>query len=138
MSRKNVSFGNKKIEKSSFYKNKKVTRIYDIDLNKTLVSKEESYGTKKSFKYLIGYNDNDVIRPLWIKLPQMTGYVRKFESNTTMSFIISDKELLKKYNQIWKRIENLLKVEFDSKPNYGDDYKYIKTKIKIYDGGILL
>ena len=138
MSRKNVSFGNKKIEKSSFYKNKKVTRIYDIDLNKTLVSKEESYGTKKSFKYFIGYNDNDVIRPLWIKLPQMTGYVRKFESNTTMSFIISDKELLKKYNQIWKRIENLLKVEFDSKPNYGDDYKYIKTKIKIYDGGILL
>ena len=138
MSRKNVSFGNKKIEKSSFYKNKKVARIYDIDLNKTLVSKEESYGTKKSFKYFIGYNDNDVIRPLWIKLPQMTGYVRKFESNTTMSFIISDKELLKKYNQIWKRIENLLKVEFDSKPNYGDDYKYIKSKIKIYDGGILL
>ena len=59
----------------------------------------------KKFKYFIGYNDNDVIRPLCIKLSQMTGYVRKFEGNTTMSFKISDKQLLKKYNQIWERNE---------------------------------
>ena len=64
-----------------------------------------------------------------IKLPQMTGYVRKFEGNTTMSFKISDKKLLKEYNQIWKRVESLLKIEFNSKPIYGDDDKYIKTKI---------
>ena len=50
----------------------------DIDVNKILVSKEEPYGTKNSFKYFIGYNDNDVITPLCIK-PQMTGYIRKFE-----------------------------------------------------------
>ena len=30
------------------------------------------------FKYFIGYNDNDVIRPLCVKLPQMTGYAKKF------------------------------------------------------------
>ena len=60
-----------------FYKNKKVTSIDDIDANKILVSKEEPYGTKNSFKYFIGYNDNDVIRPLCIKLSQMTGYVSK-------------------------------------------------------------
>ena len=39
----------------------------------------------------------------------MTGYVRKFEGNTTMSFKISDKKLLKKYNQIRKRVQKLLK-----------------------------
>ena len=89
------------------------------------------------FRYSIGCNDNDVIRPLCIKLPQMTGYVRKFEGNTTMSFKISDKQLLKKYNQIWKRVEKLLKIEFDSKPVYGDDDKYIKTKIKIYAGSMI-
>ena len=66
----------------------------------------------------------------------MTGYVRKFEGNTTMSFKISDKQLLKKYNQIWKRVEKLLKIEFDSKPVYGDDDKYIKTKIKIYGASV--
>ena len=57
----------------------------------------------------------------------MTGYAKKFEFNLTMSFKISDKELLKKYDQIWKRIEKLLKIKFDSKPVYGDDEKYIKT-----------
>ena len=137
MSRKNANFGDKKIKKSNFYKNKKVTKIDDSDVNKILVSKEEPYGTKNSFKYFIGYNDNDVIRPLCIKLPQMTGYVRKFEGNTTMSFKISNKQLLKKYNQIWKRVEKLLKTEFDSEPVYGDNDKYIKTKIKIYAGSMI-
>ena len=137
MSGKNVNAGNKKNKKSNFYKNKKVTKIDDIDVNKILVSKEEPYGTKNSFKYFIAYNDNDVIRPLCIKLPQMTGYVRKFEGNTTMSFKISNKQLLKKYNQIWKRVEKLLKIEFDSEPVYGDNDKYIKTKIKIYAGSMI-
>ena len=77
--------------KSDFYKNKKVTKIDDIDVNKILVSKEEPYGTKNSFKYFIGYSDNNVIRPLCIKLPQMIGYVRKFEGITTMSFKINKK-----------------------------------------------
>ena len=98
-----------------------------LDVNKILVSKEEPYGTKNSFKYFIGYNDNDVIRQLCVKLPQMAGYARKCEFNWTMPFKISDKELLKKYDQIWKRIEKLLKIKFDSKPVYGDDEKYIKT-----------
>ena len=74
----------------TFIKNKKVTEIDDIDVNKILVSKEEPYGTKNSFKYFIGYSDDDVIRSLCIKLPQMTGYVRKIEGSTTMSFKISN------------------------------------------------
>ena len=44
-----------------------------------------------------------------------------------MSFKISDKKLLKKYNQIWKRVEKLLKIEFDSETVYGDNDKYIKA-----------
>ena len=46
MSGKNINFDYKKILKSHFYKNKKITKIDDIDVNKTLVSKKESYGTK--------------------------------------------------------------------------------------------
>ena len=89
------------------YKNTKVAKIDDADVHKILVSKEKPYGTKNSFKYFIEYNDNDVIRPLCIKLSQMIGYVRTFESNTTTSFKISDKQLLRKYNQIWKRFESI-------------------------------
>ena len=67
----------------------------------------------------------------------MSGYVRNFEGNTTISFKIRDKQLLKKYNQIWKKLEKLLKIEFDSEPVYGDNDKYIKTKIKIYAGSMI-
>ena len=132
-----MNFRDKKIKKSDFDKNKNVAKIDDIDVNKILVSKEEPYGTKKSFKYFIGYNDNDVIRLLPIKLSQIIGYARKFEGNTTMSFKISDKQLLKRHNQMWKRIEKLLKIEFKSNHVYGDNDKYIKTKIKIYAGSII-
>ena len=136
MNGKNINFGDKEILKSNFYKNKKLIKIDDIDVNKILVFKEAPYSTKNSFKYFLGYNDNNVIRPLCIKLPQMIGYVRKFEGNTTMSFKISDKQLLKKYNQIWKRFEKLLQIKFDSEPVYGDNDKYIKTKIRTYGGNM--
>ena len=71
----------KKIRKSTFYKNKTINNIEDIDVNNISVPKKEPYGTKNSLKYFIGYNDNDVVRPLCIRLPQMTGYVRKFDEN---------------------------------------------------------
>ena len=137
MSGKNITFNNKKIRKSTFYKNKTIYNIEDIDVNNTLVSKKESYGIKNSFKYFIGYNDNDIIRPLCIRLPQMTGYARKFDENATMSLIVKDKQLLKNYTKIWEKIEKLMKINFESKPVYGDDDKYIKTKIKIYAGSII-
>ena len=86
MSGKNINFDNKKIKKSSFYKDKKINNIEDIDVNNILVSKKEPYSNKNSLKYFIGYNDNDIIRPLCIRLPQMTGYARKFDENATMSF----------------------------------------------------
>ena len=66
-----MNFGDKKIKKSDFYKNKKVTKIGDIDVNKILVSKEKPNGSKNSFKYLIWYNNDDVIWPLSITLPQI-------------------------------------------------------------------
>ena len=62
----------------------------------------------------------------------MTGYFRKFNENLTMSFRVKDKQLLKNYNRIWEKVEKLMKIDFESKPVYGDDDKYIKTKIKIY------
>ena len=123
-----MSFGDKKIKKSNFYKNKKIFKIDGIDINKILVSKEEPYGKNNSSKYLIGYNGDDVIRPLCIKLPQMIGYVKCFESNKTMSFRINDSNRLKKYNQIWKKVKNLLNIKFDIEPVYGDNDKYIKAK----------
>ena len=137
MTGKNINFDDKKIKRSSFYKNKKINNIEDIDVNNILVSKKELYGTKNSDKYFIGYKDNDNIRPLCIRLPQMTGYARKCKENATMSFIVKDKKLLKKYSKIWETNEGLMKITFESKPVYSEDVKYIKTKIKTYAGSVI-
>ena len=137
MSGKTINFNTKKIKKSDFYKNKKVFQIDSIDANNILVSKKEAYRTKNSFKCFIGYNDNDVIRPLLAKLSQMIGYARKFNENVTMSFKVNDKQLLKNYNRIWEKVEGLLNIDFESKPVYVNDNKYIKTKIKIYANSII-
>ena len=62
----------------------------------------------------------------------MIGYVKHFDSNKAMSFKVSDNKLLKKHKKIWENIGNLLSIEFDSEPVYGDVDKYIKKKIKMY------
>ena len=66
------------------------------------------------------------MRPLCIKLSQMTGYVRKFEGNTTTSFKISNKQLLKKYSQIRKKVKSFLNIKFNSEPLYGDNDKHFR------------
>ena len=53
-----------------------------------------------------------------------------------MSLRVKDKQLLKNYNKIWKKIERLMSIDFNSKTTYGDDDKYIKTKIKTYKDSI--
>ena len=69
MNGNNINFDDKNIKKSDFYnKSKKIFNIDDIDVNKLLVSKKEQYGECNSFKYFIGYNDNNVIRPLHLEL----------------------------------------------------------------------
>ena len=94
--------------------NKKIFNIDDIDVNKILVSKKEQYGKYNLFKYFIGYNDNDVIKPLYLGLSQMTGYINKFyedknENEITMSLKAKDEQLFKNYNKIWrKKIERLI------------------------------
>ena len=51
-----------------------------------------------------------------------------------MSFLIKDEKLLKKYNKFWDKVSNNIKKDFDSEPVYNE--KYLKTKIKTYEGKI--
>ena len=59
----------KKSKKVTLNQNKKICNIDNIDANKILVSKKETYGKYNSFKYFVEYNDNVVIiRPLYLGL----------------------------------------------------------------------
>ena len=64
----------------------------------------------------------------------MRGYDKCFDETKYMTFLIKDEELLETYNRLWNKVSNLMKKGFDSEPVYNE--KYLKTKIKSYDGKI--
>ena len=76
MSEKTINFGDKKINKKHFHNNKKQFNIEDININKILISKPETYENNMR-KYIIGYNDY-TISPLQLFLPKITGYLDIF------------------------------------------------------------
>ena len=132
MEQKGLIFGEDCINKNVFHKNKRPINIDEVDIRKIVLSSKHSNGNKGSFKYFTGHINNDNALPimLCIKLPHMNGYSKYFE-NMYVNLLVHNKKLLKKYNEIWDKISNLLKQGFDSEPVYND--KYIKTKIKSYN-----
>ena len=89
----------------------------------------------EGFKYFIGYQEGEIVKPLCIILPQMSGYIKYFENGgKNMSFLIKNDDLWEKYEKIWDVIKNKLSIKFDSKPIY--DQKYLKAKVREFDGVI--
>ena len=128
MSEKTINLGDKKINKKDFYNNKKQFNIKDIDINKILISKPQSYDKSNVRKCIIGYNDNTII-PLQLFLPKMTGYLNIFKDATRkMSFLSDNNEFLERYTAIWEKISHLVNKKFDSNPVYNN--KYINSKIR--------
>ena len=85
--------------------------------------------SEKNDKYFVGNIDDDKITPLTIMLPKTSAYVKSYDGGTKwMYFLIEDEELLKKHNDIWNRVSNNVKKEFDTETIYNK--KFLKTKIK--------
>ena len=82
---------------------------------------------------MIGYLDK-IVRPLVLKMPKMSGYVKTFKikegNNKLISFRIDDEKLLEKYKTIWIKIEDLKNIKLNDLPVYDD--RYIKTKIRAF------
>ena len=121
--------------KKDFYNNKKQFNIKDIDTNKILISKPESYDKNNMIKYIIGYSDN-TISPLQLFLPKMTGYLNIFEDGTRkMSFLTDNNKFLERYTKTWEKISDLIYKKFDSDPVHNN--KYINTKIRSCNNDIM-
>ena len=81
------------------------------------------------FKYFIGYEEDEIVKLLWIILPQITEYIKYFENGgSNMSFVTKDHYVLHKYNKIWDKIKQLLNIKFHSMSVY--DQKYVKAKVR--------
>ena len=124
-----MSYGETAIIKSAFHKETTSININKIEINRIVLSDKTSYGDKGSLKHYIGYRHTDgILSPLNIRLPQLSGYAKHFnDENKVINFLVADKKLLKKYNEIWGKIKSLFKKEFDKKPVY--DNKYITAKL---------
>ena len=90
---------------------------------------------REGFKYFIGYQVSGMVKPLCIILPQMSGYIKFFESGgKSMSFLIKDDEVWKNYEQICDVIKNKVGIKVHSEPIY--EQKYVKAKVREFDGVI--
>ena len=82
-----------------FHKSKQPIDLDLVNVNQIVVSKKfkHSDGGLKSF---IGYKEGEIVRPLCINLPEMTGYIKYFENRRkNMSFIIKDDNVPDKFNE---------------------------------------
>ena len=100
-----------------------------------LVASDKFKHSDEGFKYFIGYQEGEIVKPLCIIWPQMNGYIKYFENGgKNMSFFIKDGEVWKKYEQIWNVIKNKLAIKIHGEPVY--DKTYIKAKVREFDGKI--
>ena len=130
MNSQKIKFGDKECDKKEFYSSKEAILLDPVDLSKIVFSNKWKIDDT-TYKYFCGYLNNDVIQPLCVILPQMSGYIKYFDDGgKKKSFVTDDKEVYEKYNEVWNVIKRLLKLKFTASPVRDD--KYISVKLKIF------
>ena len=134
MSEKTLKFINITLNKKEFHKSKQPIDLMSVNVDQIVVSDKFKHNNE-GFKYFIGYQEGEIVKPLCIILPQMSGYIKYFENGgKNMSFLIKNDRVLDKYNTISDKIKETLNIKFHSMPVY--DEKYIKAKVREFNGVI--
>ena len=102
-------FGQKEVTSKDFYGKRKITNIFTIDVNKLVVSDKVSANNGKDCRYIVGYQVDGLLIPLFIKTPKncFSYGVSQFDRNSayTMTFNISkEKEWMSQYKKIWNEV----------------------------------
>ena len=134
MSEKTLKFSTIEINKKQFHKYNQAIDVDSVTTDKIEVSDKFRH-SEEGYKYFIGYQEDEIIKPLCIILPQMNGYIKYFEKGgKNMSFLIKNDEVWEKYENIWDVTKNKLGIKFYSEPIY--EKKYLKAKIREFNGDI--
>ena len=134
MTEKILKFNNIRVNKKDFHKSEKPIDLMSLNVDQIVVSDKFNHNND-GFKYFIGYQEGEIVKPLCIILPQMSGYIKYFENGgKNVSFLIKDDEVWDKYDKIWDVIKDKLGIKFHSEPVY--EYKYLKAKVREFDGVI--
>ena len=127
MSENTLKLNNVRVNKKEFHKSK-------LTVDQIVVSDKFKH-SDEVFKYFIGYQEDETVKPLCIILSQMSRYIKYFQNGgKNMSFFVRDNSVLNKYNKIWDKIKKKLSIKFHSMPVY--DQTYIKAGVKEFDGVI--
>ena len=131
--KKTLKLNNIRLNKKEVHKSRKPIDLMSVD---QIVVSDKFKHNNEVFKYFLGYQEGEIVKPLCIILPQMNGYIEYFENGgKTMSFLMKDEEVLDKYDKIWDVIKNKLGTKFHSKPAY-DETNIKATKLREFDGKI--
>ena len=117
MSGKTLKFNNIRLNKKEFHKSKEPIDLMSVIVDQIVVSDKFKHNNE-GFKYFISYLEGEIVKPLCIILPQMSGYIIYFENGGKSMFFIKDDKVLEKYEQIWDLIKNKLGIKFHSEPVY--------------------
>ena len=100
-----LEFDNIRVNKKEFHKSKQPFDSMSVNVDQIVVSDKFKH-SDEGFKYFIGYQEDEIVKPLCIILPQMSGYIKYFKNGgKNMSFFVRDDNVLDKYNEIWSVIK---------------------------------
>ena len=115
---------------------RQITDLFTIDVNKVVVSDKVSCNNGNDCRYIVGYQVNDGLVPLFIKTPKnIFSYgVSQYDKNSayTMSFNVSEeKGWVSQYKKIWNEIESQLFEKISTEPTKKEG-RYVNGKLKTW------
>ena len=126
-------FGQKEVTAKDFYKQRQITDIFTIDVNKMVVSDKVSFNNGRDCRYIVGYQVDGALMPLFIKTPKnIFSYgVLQYDNNSayTMSFNVPEaNEWVPQYKNIWNEAESQLLEKLTTGPI---KTKYVNGKLNM-------
>ena len=126
--------GQKEVKAKNFYKKRQTTNIFTIDVNKLVVSDKVSCNSGKDCRYIVGYQVDGTLIPLFIRTPKnIFSYgLSQYDKNSvyTMSFsVFQANEWVPQYKKIWNEVGSQL---FDKLTTEPIKDKYVHGKLKMW------
>ena len=76
MSEKTLKLNNIRLNKKKIHKSEQSIDLKSVNINQIVVSDKFKH-SDEGFKYFIGYQEDEIVKPLCIILPQISGYIKK-------------------------------------------------------------
>ena len=129
-------FGQGEVTTKDFYRQRQITVIFMIDVNKVAVSDKVSCNNGKDYRYIVDCQVDGALVPLFIKTPNnIFSYgVSQYDKNSayTMSFNVSEeKEWVSQYKKIWNEVESQLFEKMATEP-IKIEGRYVYGKLKTW------